>query len=1250
MTDVELRRRTHLSTLWMLLISLCFASGAAWRQHRHNTTLVHERFSVHAQQLADRLLNRMQIYEYGLRAARGTVIVTGTAGLSRRAFRDYARSRDLSTEFPGAHSFGVVRRVPTDDEAAFVAAAQRDDWPDFRIWQLSPQPGERWVVTYVEPSPPNRRAVGLDIASEARRQQAAADSLRTGRATLTAPLSLVDATDRDEDSFVMLLPVYRPGLAVGTAEQRVRAGEGWTYLTLRTRELFHELEQAHQALVFSVADLDGQRGEFRFFRSAPPPATLVPDLDERIVRSVYGRRWALDVRARQQFVDELQLLSARAVLALGVFTAGLLTLLAYAYALSRERGLRDLDNRQIAARQLQHFAVQLEQQVGERTEQLEGARRNLQTVLDALPSLVGYCDKTLVLRFANLAFRRWYGDEDSSLIGRHVRELIGDERLERNRPLFEATLRGEPQTFERTLVRPDGKGQGQFLAHYIPDLVEGEARGVYLLAHDVTELTESRQKLAASEAFLERAGRVAGVGGWQLELSTGARTWTAETRRILEVDADYYPDQDTEVVFAPDETRATLEQLMLRAVETGEGWDIELPFTTAKGRAIWVRSVGELERERENGRPARLIGAIQDVSERRAADAALREATAEAQAANAAKTEFLANMSHEIRTPMNAVIGLAHLLEHTPLNELQRSYLAKMQLASRALLGVINDVLDVSKIEAGELTLEDTTFDLGSLLYDLEQLMAPAAEQKSLTLIIDRVPERHRWLQGDPTRLQQLLVNLLSNAIKFTERGRVVLNVAFSELGSDRISLRCAVTDTGIGIAQEVQQRLFSAFTQVDASTTRRFGGTGLGLSIVKRLAHLMGGEVGLKSELGQGSEFWVVLPLRSAPEARVGRETVSLPMAKAFALADEGHDADARPLLGARVLVVDDSDVNVEIVQWILERAGALVSACHTGQQALTRLRAGPHDFDVVLMDVQMPEMDGNETTRRLRSELGLGELPVIALTAGTLVAERSRSLAAGMNDFIGKPLDPQLLIRTVRRYVEARGGGWPVLDGIDTARASELLGSDFSLFSSLLRGLSREFQDLTRHDPSRHADAARRMRLARRLHKLRGSAGTLGALVVEQLAGRAEALLSAEAPGSDLEPTLHALALALARLERDVAQLDSAAARSRADEARASTPGSRAQEAPPGTEHLDTQVGAAPAFSRAELDALRALLLHNDLAALRSFQLLASRLEAALGRARFEQLRESLNRLDFARAAALLPHASEAVAPRSA
>jgi signal transduction histidine kinase/CheY-like chemotaxis protein len=387
----------------------------------------------------------------------------------------------------------------------------------------------------------------------------------------------------------------------------------------------------------------------------------------------------------------------------------------------------------------------------------------------------------------------------------------------------------------------------------------------------------------------------------------------------------------------------------------------------------------------------------------------LKQARDGAEAANGAKSQFLASMSHEIRTPMNAILGFAKLLEDEPLTEDQQQMVERINAAGRSLLSIINEILDFSKIEAGQLSIEQRPFKLAELLGHIGGLMGAVAQAKGLTLRLqDDTPLAGR-LSGDALRIEQVLINLVGNALKFTEQGGVTLRVAPVTVTETTARLRFEIEDTGIGLSPDALERLFVPFTQAESGIARRFGGTGLGLSISKRLVELMGGHIGVESTFGVGSTFWFELPLGRLADA----EQSATPAAQ----------VKGPRLQGLRLLVVDDSPINLKLAERVLQREGAEVTLMSDGQQALDGLRAHPAGFDLVLMDIHMPVMDGLTATRAIREELGLHTLPVIALTAGVMANEKQNALDAGINDFLPKPMDMDLMATMIRTYCPPSG-----------------------------------------------------------------------------------------------------------------------------------------------------------------------------------------------------------------------------------
>lgn len=1102
------------------------------------------------------------------------------------------------------------------------------------------------------------------------------------------------------------------------------------------------------------------------------------------------------------------------------------------------------------------------QSLQDRQAALEATRRDLRTVLDAVPSMIGYWDRNLDNRVANQAYHTWFGVDPGTLPGRNMRDLLGPALFEANRPFVEAALRGEKQTFERSIPRPDGQGLRHSLAHYLPDHQGDEVKGFYVIVHDVTELNEGRLQLAAAlreneallvaiqnyaifsemgpdgrfitvndnvcqltgfsreellgqtyavhqpqlgsgdfnseiwpalragrawqgeiggvakngsvywtyavmvpvkdadgsirkyvsirtditaqkhlaqevqrsnerfelaagaagigvwdydvvartlvwddqmyalygrhrsggrepytlwsdsvhpedrassekalqdaidgradfelqfrvirldgeerylkamarvvrdadgrplrmigvnfdvterlraeaalqanESLLRSVGGMALVGGWRVDLRAGQLHWSEQTRAIHEVPADFEPTLDTAINFYAPESRPVITDAVNRAIASGQGWDLELRLITYTGRTVWVRSMGEVELD-AHSKPVQLVGAFQDISEQRRTDDLLRAATAAAEAASEAKSAFLANMSHEIRTPLNAVIGLAHLLQRTLLSTEQAPYVQNILLSGKALLGIVNDVLDLSKIEAGEMGLERTTFSLRDVSSSLQAVFEEHARNKGLALAVTPDATLPDALLGDPTRLRQILVNLLGNAIKFTAHGQVALSVQALVAPVGQCRLRFEVRDTGAGIAADVLPRLFAPFSQADASTTRRFGGTGLGLSITKHLVELMGGQIGVHSTPGQGSCFWVELPFELGDAAE-------------FASAAQ-VGIDGPRLQGVRVLLVDDSDINLQVAGRLLELEGALVQPARDGAEALRWVEERA-DFDIVLMDVQMPVMDGLEATRRIRALPERAGLPVVALTAGNTDSEHRRAREAGMQDILSKPIDPELLVQGVRRLigrapvgpvvaqVASDSQGWPQIKGIDAEDSSRRLAGDVKLLRSMLQrmlALCEECLDAPATAPEQ------RQAMAALMHKLKGSAATLGAKEIAALAGQVEVACR--------QDQTEAVAPLLARLAEATEQVRAASA----DWLRVPA------------EPLLMKAGAPPLDPQRVVELVRALQDAN-LSGLDLFEKLAPLLRPLFDALTFQRLQGHVENLEFDQAVSIL------------
>jgi two-component system, sensor histidine kinase and response regulator len=855
------------------------------------------------------------------------------------------------------------------------------------------------------------------------------------------------------------------------------------------------------------------------------------------------------------------------------------------------------------------------------------------------------------------------------------RDFVHPDDVQRINAWVDVMFENDTRSIEYRIRRPDGS---YFWVHDRQQVVRDATGEAIEIAGSWTDVTQRMEAENARRSARERLDLLLGVAPVVIYSFTAdegfAPTFVSQNvERLLGYQPEEYlegADFWREHVHPEDLPRVEAQQSQV--FKKGVHF-IEYRFLDKHGAYCWLSDEQQLVRDR-NGKPVEVVGSWSNIDSRKAAEQALQASQAElakateaALEANEAKSVFLANMSHEIRTPMNAIIGLSHLALKTELTPRQRDYVLKIKSSGQHLLGIINDVLDFSKIEAGKLMIENIDFDLDKVLENVGNLMSEKASAKGLELIFDVEPKVSAHFKGDPLRLGQILINFCSNAVKFTETGEILVRVRVLEDTEDAQLVGFSVADTGIGMTPDQVERLFQAFEQADASTTRRYGGTGLGLAISKQLTELMGGSISVESEPGKGSVFRFTARLGKGAatsrrrllqsdlrgrrvliiddnsharavlssmltnmtftpdEAASGEEALEmLRQAEArgeryeivfidwqmpgldgietgrriLALAggtkaphlvmvtaygreevlkqaeesgfenvlikpvtssilfdtavvalggDSGKEEPALSepsvevdrLRGARVLLVEDNEINQEVAMGQLEDADVFVDLAANGEEAIRLIEK--NDYDVVLMDMQMPVMDGVTATRILRADRRFQDLPIVAMTANALASDRELCLNAGMNDHIAKPIDPHQLFGVLLRCLGQDGQLDPALEASPLARDDsleglDLMGVDVAAGLRFTGGKPARYRALLASFAGRQGGAVEAIRQAvisgdaaaaeRTAHSLKGAAATLGAAALAAAAGATEGAIKA---GKDVEATLGALSSTL-------------------------------------------------------------------------------------------------------------------------
>ena len=774
-------------------------------------------------------------------------------------------------------------------------------------------------------------------------------------------------------------------------------------------------------------------------------------------------------------------------------------------------------------------------------ETLRAANERLEATLNALPDLMFRIDKEGFIREYHASSLDRLYVPPSHFLGRKFSDVLPAEAARViETALAEASAKGIHRGAVYSLPMPHG------LCWYeLSIAVMGEpnqpSTQFIMLVRDITERKKSEQLQLENGQRLNFYVENSPLGTVEWDADFVVTRWSGESEKIFGWNSgETIGKKIMEMNLILDDDRQIIETNMARMMDGITPYLISANRNITKdGRIIHCVWYNTILHNQEGGLES-VLSQVMDVTGQREYEQELEKAREAAEAANRAKSQFLATMSHEIRTPMNAIIGLSHLTLRTNLNHQQRDYLTTIATSAESLLKLLNDLLDLAKVESGRLELDETTFELRPLMKNLLMLAGVGASTKGIRLTVTVAPEIPAFLVGDSFRLEQVLTNLLGNAVKFTHHGEIELKIRPITQDDANTTLEFSVRDTGIGMTPEQCDRVFEAFTQADGSTTRRYGGTGLGLSICRHLVNLMGGDLRVMSESGRGSTFTYTARFKrgTAPAAETGQSI--------------GQVVRDEVLRGRKALVVDDQVINRHILQQLLEQEGMHVTTAGDGRDALAKVTRARGRFDVVLMDLLMPELDGYEAARLIREKWSAEELPIIAMTALAMTEEREQCLAAGMNDHLSKPIEPQRLYDCLLRWVPQERGRItpkgtiakgrkgtaalpPTLPGLDIRMGLTLLGGKEELYRSLVIDFGRTLEGTLAE--IRQALAAEDLPLLRhKVHSLKGIAGNLGANALSEVAHECE-----EACGRSDSATLIRM---LPVMERCVAEIISSAA----------------------------------------------------------------------------------------------------------
>lgn len=905
--------------------------------------------------------------------------------MSASVFSSYVEVLYSLHQFKAVRSFSFVERIPSEQLTAFEAARRKETDDQFEVTTYG-NPDAHYIVKYIQPLTPNKSLLGLDWATNPVALHNLEESISSNSLQLSSNINLPSHSE-EEATYMFSLPVFKrqelgatqdgasPQLigvfnAVFTAADVLKNITELNQGTLNF-ELWEDNNPNGRQLAYSYTTGDHPVGdhtntEYTSQYFAEHPFTIA------------GRAFTL--RSSSTAIFD-QLYNTRIPELIGLI-GSILSALA-AWWIYRHLGKRS-------------------------TQQSNDPLANtLQAMIKKLPGLVAYWNADLRCEFANEGYLHYFGKNHEEMHHIHIKDLLTEALYNLNESFILGALAGNNQSFERRITKPSGE-VAYTLTQYLVVKDQNQVVGFVAYITDITQFKTAEKKALFSEVALNTISQ----GIVVTDQHNRVQYVNPAFSTITGYQAEEILDKSTRILQGVQTDIHAIRALNTHITEGKPITQVLLNYRK-DGQTFWNEmSISPVQQP--NGEIINFVGVINDITPRIKNEQERAQALAAAQTANQSKTLFLANTSHEMRTPLHGMLGMLQLLQKTPLSAQQGEYAEAISSAAKSLLEQINQLLDLSKLEARKIKLEPHSMELDTLRNETMQWLPILTNNKPVHIRFDIDPQiAHEPLIADAARLRQIIINLSNNAIRFTQRGEVTISIDLLQRTNKDCTLEFSVRDTGIGISEADMARIFNNFEQVDGSTTRYHGGTGLGLPISKQLVELMGGTLEVKSQLNVGSQFFFQLTLPYA-QTHTSSTATSSPTT---ATSNKSIPAalPPLPLRNINILIAEDNPLNQKVVRMLLEPEGAIVTVVENGKQAVQAVRDGNPQFDVVLMDLQMPEMDGYCATQIIREQLGKKNLPIIAVTASAMLNDRAESLKAGMNDYVSKPFNTDQLVTAI-------------------------------------------------------------------------------------------------------------------------------------------------------------------------------------------------------------------------------------------